>query len=178
MPGACAHALLTRCFHLALLYCRFKQPLKLLNVFFHMHGALQHVHASRCRAVAHAAPATTTLHTTHSTDTTPGLLLFPRAHRNPCPPARPGVGKSIVSRHFRAGKELPPIGQLRAFDYAYQGATPIAPDTDTLQPGDELSLQCIFDSTGRSNWTRGGPATNDEMCMAWISYYPAQEDMG
>ena len=105
-------------------------------------------------------------------------LLPPHARHTPMH-ALPfaGVGKSITARHYRAGKELPPIGHLRAFDYAFQGATPIPLNTNTLQPGDELSLQCVFDSTGRSKWTTGGPGTADEMCMAWISYYPAQDDM-
>lgn len=40
-----------------------------------------------------------------------------------------------------------------------------------------VAMQCTFDSTDRTNWTRGGVATQDEMCFHWIFYYPADEDM-
>uniref|UniRef100_A0A383VM64 DOMON domain-containing protein n=1 Tax=Tetradesmus obliquus TaxID=3088 RepID=A0A383VM64_TETOB len=89
-----------------------------------------------------------------------------------------GLGKSIITRRFRNGTELSPVGQLRSYDYEFQGNTPINSEARTLLPGDTLTLQCTFDSTSRRNMTRSGPATADEMCFHWLSYYPAQEDMG
>eukprot|EP00775_Hariotina_reticulata_P006322 gene6322-6557_t len=89
-----------------------------------------------------------------------------------------GAGKSMKVRRYRGTQELAPLADLRAFDYAFQGASILPPDARVLQPGDVLTLQCTYDSRGRTNITRGGPGTNDEMCFAWISYYPAQDDMG
>ncbi|KAF6259531.1 PHM/PNGase F domain-containing protein [Scenedesmus sp. NREL 46B-D3] len=88
------------------------------------------------------------------------------------------LGTSIITRRFRNGTELSPLAQLRMFDYAFQANTPINPEARTLLPGDMLTLQCTFDSTSRRNLTRSGPATADEMCFHWLSYYPAQEGMG
>jgi hypothetical protein len=89
-----------------------------------------------------------------------------------------GLGKSIITRRYRNGRELLPLGELHSWDYGYQGNTPIGPEGRTLLPGDILTLQCTFDSRGRNNWTHSGPGTTDEMCFHWISYYPAQADMG
>eukprot|EP00879_Flechtneria_rotunda_P002638 GHRR01002841.1.p1 GENE.GHRR01002841.1~~GHRR01002841.1.p1 ORF type:complete len:321 (+),score=79.19 GHRR01002841.1:1640-2602(+) len=88
-----------------------------------------------------------------------------------------GTGKSAIARRYRDGRELSPVAELRAFDYAFQSNIPIGPDARTLQPGDALTLTCIFDSTARTNWTYGGFGTMDEMCFYWIMYYPAQENM-
>jgi hypothetical protein len=39
-------------------------------------------------------------------------------------------------------RELTPLGHLRNFDYAYQGAQEIyAPDAQVLLPGDSLTVQ-------------------------------------
>eukprot|EP00775_Hariotina_reticulata_P000208 gene208-403_t len=48
------------------------------------------------------------------------------------------MGKSAIVRRFRDGKELPPLDELRAFDYNF--ATTRAIVNQTLLPGDELSL--------------------------------------
>eukprot|EP00775_Hariotina_reticulata_P006321 gene6321-6556_t len=89
-----------------------------------------------------------------------------------------GVGKSIIVRRYREGRELSPIADLRAFDYPFQGVSPIPPEARVLQPGDMLTLQCTFDSTERTNVTLGGFGTREEMCFAWLEYYPAQDGMG
>jgi hypothetical protein len=47
-----------------------------------------------------------------------------------------------------------------------------------LLPGDELAFTCTFDSTSRTNVTREGPGTRDEMCFHWIYYWPAVPGMG
>lgn len=39
-------------------------------------------------------------------------------------------------------------------------------------------LQCTFNFTSSTNVTRSGPGTMDKMCLYWITYWPAQEDMG
>eukprot|EP00878_Enallax_costatus_P003205 GHUV01003406.1.p1 GENE.GHUV01003406.1~~GHUV01003406.1.p1 ORF type:complete len:494 (+),score=127.29 GHUV01003406.1:164-1645(+) len=76
-----------------------------------------------------------------------------------------GLGKSIIARRYRNGRELSPLGELRSWDYGFQGNTPIAADASTLLPGDALTLQCTFDSRDRTNWTYSGMGTRDEMCF-------------
>jgi len=74
-----------------------------------------------------------------------------------------GVGKSMKVRRYRGTQELSPLADLRAFDYAFQGTSAIHPDARVLQPGDALTLQCVFDSRGRTNITKAGPGTDDEV---------------
>jgi len=81
-----------------------------------------------------------------------------------------GLGKSSILRKFRDNKELQPVDQLHAFDYNFHDFRPFIPQT--LLPGDTLTLQCTFDSTGRTNMTTWGPGTLDEMCIYYLRYYP------
>ncbi|GFH29821.1 MOXD1 1, partial [Haematococcus lacustris] len=41
-----------------------------------------------------------------------------------------------------------------------------------LRPGDSLVTQCSYDSTTRTEVTRFGEGTMDEMCFTFIMYYP------
>jgi hypothetical protein len=88
-----------------------------------------------------------------------------------------GLGKSGIVRRFRGSKELPPLDQLHSFDYNYHDLREFS-NPETLLPGDALTLQCMFDSTGRTNVTTWGPGTLDEMCNYFLLYYPAQDGMG
>lgn len=89
-----------------------------------------------------------------------------------------GLGKAAITRRWRGGRELAPLGQQKYFDYNYQGFVPMPQDASVLLPGDELAFTCTFDSTSRTNVTREGPGTRDEMCFHWIYYYPAVPGMG
>ncbi|KAF8072698.1 moxd1 [Scenedesmus sp. PABB004] len=84
-----------------------------------------------------------------------------------------GLGAGIEARHFRGGVELEPIGSLRSWDYNFQGNAPLTGRQLRLLPGDDLTLRCVFDSRARTNVTRSGFATSDEMCFAWLSVVPA-----
>lgn len=89
-----------------------------------------------------------------------------------------GIGHSAITRRWRGGQELKPQAHVRRFDYNHQGFTPVAPDARVLRPGDALALTCTFDSTSRTNVTRNGQGTEDEMCFYWAYYWPKQDDMG
>lgn len=42
------------------------------------------------------------------------------------------------------------------------------PDSEKmLLPGDELSMQCVMDSRGRTKRTTFGLSTQEEMCFWW-----------
>jgi hypothetical protein len=87
-----------------------------------------------------------------------------------------GLGKSAIARRFRGGKELPILDQLHSFDYDFHGPRPLV--SQVILPGDDLTLQCTFDSTSRTSTTGMGASTQAEMCFYWLMYYPAQDDMG
>jgi hypothetical protein len=87
-----------------------------------------------------------------------------------------GLGKSAITRRFRGGQELSPLGNLRTFDYKYQPFLGVPADSQVLMPGDTLAFTCTFDSTSRTSVTEEGPGTRDEMCFHWMYYWPAQPD--
>lgn len=47
-----------------------------------------------------------------------------------------------------------------------------------VKPGDEIVVDCVFDSTRRTTKTKFGEGTSDEMCFGFLAYYPAIEGLG
>lgn len=45
-----------------------------------------------------------------------------------------------------------------------------------LQPGDEIRVDCMYQSTDKNTTTYYGEGTSDEMCFGFITYYPANDD--
>ena len=40
-------------------------------------------------------------------------------------------------------------------------------------PGDEIMVECDFDTKDRNRFTFGGFPTAEEMCLVFLTYYPA-----
>ncbi|CAI5501104.1 unnamed protein product, partial [Closterium sp. Naga37s-1] len=62
-------------------------------------------------------------------------------------------------------------------DYASQQTMPVQPEFELL-PGDEIRTTCVWDSTSRFDVrivTVGGPAAENEMCVAYLVYYTATQ---
>eukprot|EP00164_Ancoracysta_twista_P002555 GFYU01003403.1.p1 GENE.GFYU01003403.1~~GFYU01003403.1.p1 ORF type:complete len:410 (-),score=113.19 GFYU01003403.1:231-1301(-) len=57
------------------------------------------------------------------------------------------------------------------YDYNYQEATWMA-EPFKLQRGDDITVTCEFDTTGRKYATSGGAGVYDEMCLVFMFYYP------
>jgi hypothetical protein len=81
------------------------------------------------------------------------------------------VGKQAFFRQYRNGTELPPLLQEPYYDFNYQELAPLYPER-TVLPGDMLRVDCIYDTTGRTAPTKMGLSTQDEMCLAYVLYYP------
>ena len=81
------------------------------------------------------------------------------------------LGREMVLRHIRNGKELRPLDMNVAYDFNYQQMIPFTEHTEIL-PGDELILECVYDSTERNSTTYNGPTTEDEMCLSYLMVYP------
>ncbi|GAU95204.1 hypothetical protein RvY_06862 [Ramazzottius varieornatus] len=82
------------------------------------------------------------------------------------------IGQRIYLRHIRGGKELPPLAKDETYDFDYQESQTINPPKVIL-PGDELIQHCHYNSMSRRNVTFGGWGTPEEMCMSFVTYYPA-----
>ncbi|XP_053375721.1 dopamine beta-hydroxylase-like [Mercenaria mercenaria] len=87
------------------------------------------------------------------------------------------LGMSAVTKAISNDKEEHVI----ADDPKYSYDSPVFYVFDeplTLEPGYELQLHCDFKSTSRSKTTFFGEGTYDEMCFAFLMYYPKNNWLG
>ncbi|KNC47124.1 monooxygenase [Thecamonas trahens ATCC 50062] len=82
------------------------------------------------------------------------------------------VGKTIWTTVHRAGERVPEAeDRIEFWDFNHQQLTTV---NYTLQPGDEINVHGVFDTTGKSAPVVFGTASDEEMLMSFLSYYPAQ----
>ncbi|RKO83244.1 PHM/PNGase F domain-containing protein [Blyttiomyces helicus] len=83
------------------------------------------------------------------------------------------TGKSISTRLIRNGTEMAPLGNRSSYNFNYQGGYPVDPRTPMLMRGDTLMTTCTYDTSGLTNITKFGEASQNEMCFDFLQYYPA-----
>ncbi|XP_047493426.1 LOW QUALITY PROTEIN: DBH-like monooxygenase protein 1 [Penaeus chinensis] len=81
------------------------------------------------------------------------------------------LARAIRLRHFRGDRELKPMAVDSHFDADFQQSRRLSSEVRLL-PGDHLTVECDYDSRGRNKSTFTGWAAEDEMCQAFINYYP------
>lgn len=74
------------------------------------------------------------------------------------------LGRRIKTRHFRGDEELEPLEDERAYDFNFQEYKFHDPPRRYL-PGDQLTVECAYNSSARNRATLGGLQTRDEMCI-------------
>ncbi|KAL7031622.1 hypothetical protein ACKWTF_007074 [Chironomus riparius] len=84
------------------------------------------------------------------------------------------MGKTIKVRLVRNGKEHYPIAQDHNLDSEYLEYRIISKGVRIL-PGDDLVVECSYDSYDKSKLTLGGFEAQQEICQATLVYYPRQE---
>ena len=82
------------------------------------------------------------------------------------------AGRKLKLRHIRGAQELPPILRDDHYDFNFQASRAPNPGETLVLPGDELILECEYDTSDRNQPTFGGLSTREEMCLAFILYYP------
>jgi len=83
------------------------------------------------------------------------------------------VGSMIWSTQERDNKSVDGyINRIEYYDFSFQDYIPI---NRVIEPGDELHLNCIYDTTSKSTETRFGITSDDEMCLEFMAYYPRFE---
>ncbi len=75
-------------------------------------------------------------------------------------------------RHVRNGEELPTILEDGNYDFNFQASRQPPEGRGRVLPGDELLLECTYDTSSRQHPTFGGLSTREEMCLGFILYYP------
>lgn len=81
------------------------------------------------------------------------------------------AGRKLKLRHIRGNQELPVVAQENQYDYRYQQSR-IVPGGRHILGGDSLLMECTYDTLSRLAPTLGGYAAHQEMCLAFILYYP------
>ncbi|XP_078511753.1 putative DBH-like monooxygenase protein 2 [Lissotriton helveticus] len=81
------------------------------------------------------------------------------------------LGKSVRTMQYRDGKQIGIISSDMSYDFSLQ-ETRHLPNTTTVKIGDELQVECSYNSMKRTNVTFGGYSTTSEMCFCFLLYYP------
>ncbi len=68
------------------------------------------------------------------------------------------------------------LGREDPYMFDYQTVQP-APEGTVLMPGDEIRTHCVYDNSGNASPVSGGEATEDEMCINFVLYYPKSEQL-
>ncbi|XP_057320432.1 MOXD1 homolog 1-like [Microplitis mediator] len=87
------------------------------------------------------------------------------------------AGRRMSLKHVREGKELPHIVRENHFDFDYQQSHSLQEEVKVL-PGDELITECVYGTQDRTRPTLGGYAATQEMCLAFVVYYPRTDLAG
>jgi hypothetical protein len=84
------------------------------------------------------------------------------------------MGKSIKVGLVRNGAELPPIAQDNNLDSEYLEYR-LLEESVKVMPGDDLMVECAYNSYEKTKLTLGGFEPQQEICQAMLVYYPRQE---
>nr|CAD7415206.1 unnamed protein product [Timema cristinae] len=81
------------------------------------------------------------------------------------------AGRKMKLRHIRDKQELSLIAKDDNYDFNYQQSRTLQTEVLVL-PGDELITECAYQTLNRTDPTLGGYSTRQEMCLAFLLYYP------
>ena len=82
-------------------------------------------------------------------------------------------GRNARVQIIRDGKEIEPLSSLYDFEYGYQFSKNL--NSVQLLPGDKLITTCEYNTMNDTEPVPGGLPSEDEMCFAWVDYYPANQ---
>ncbi|KAM7395407.1 hypothetical protein PAMA_006932 [Pampus argenteus] len=82
------------------------------------------------------------------------------------------VGRKVRVGHFRNGKQIGFIGLDENYNFEMQETVSLG-NIKTIKPGDDLVVECTYNTSNRTGFTKMGLATTDEMCLAFLLVYPA-----
>ncbi|XP_069014865.1 DBH-like monooxygenase protein 2 homolog [Embiotoca jacksoni] len=82
------------------------------------------------------------------------------------------AGRKVRVGHFRNGKQEGFLGLDENYNFEMQQTVNLG-NVRTIQQGDEITVECTYNTSNRNEITKFGLGTTDEMCLAFIFYYPA-----
>jgi len=63
------------------------------------------------------------------------------------------------------------LGSEPFYDFNFQSQIALEPPVE-MAPGDQINTRCRFNTEGRTETTKFGLASKDEMCLTYLWYYP------
>uniref|UniRef100_A0A3B5BBC6 Monooxygenase DBH like 1 n=1 Tax=Stegastes partitus TaxID=144197 RepID=A0A3B5BBC6_9TELE len=84
------------------------------------------------------------------------------------------AGRKVRVGHFRDGKQIGFLGLDENYDFEFQQTVSLG-SIKTIKPGDEIIVECTYSTADRDGITQVGRSTTDEMCLAFLFYYPANK---
>ncbi|XP_028998061.1 DBH-like monooxygenase protein 2 homolog [Betta splendens] len=82
------------------------------------------------------------------------------------------TGRKVRVGQYRDGKQIDFLGLDENYDFDLQQVTHLG-KVKTVKQGDDIVVECTYSTVNRTAVTRMGLATTDEMCLAFLFYYPA-----
>ncbi|XP_050995492.1 DBH-like monooxygenase protein 2 homolog [Labeo rohita] len=87
------------------------------------------------------------------------------------------VGRKVRVGQFRAGEQIDLLVVDENYDFEYQEMLNLG-KTKTVKLNDKVLVQCTYNTENLDTLTWGGFSTTDEMCLAFLVYYPAMDLSG
>ncbi|KYO37527.1 DBH-like monooxygenase protein 1 precursor isoform A [Alligator mississippiensis] len=81
------------------------------------------------------------------------------------------TGRGVRVVQYRNGKQLGFICADNKYDFNLQETRDLK-EILIVKAGDEILVECTFETLDRTGITFGGPSTLNEMCLAFLFYYP------
>jgi hypothetical protein len=85
------------------------------------------------------------------------------------------LGSRMWSTLHRGDSQLGYLNRIEYYDYNFQELGPLVPQVK-VKPGDRIETHCMFNTYSVSGQTKFGSASDEEMCMEFIAYYPILKD--
>uniref|UniRef100_A0A3P9KJA9 Monooxygenase, DBH-like 1, like n=1 Tax=Oryzias latipes TaxID=8090 RepID=A0A3P9KJA9_ORYLA len=82
------------------------------------------------------------------------------------------AGRKVRVGHFRKGKQIDFLGLNENYNFEMQQTVNLG-SIKTVMEGDEIIVECTYNTEDRTEPTKIGLSTFDEMCLAFLYYYPA-----
>ncbi|MEQ2208431.1 hypothetical protein XENOCAPTIV_030165, partial [Xenoophorus captivus] len=82
------------------------------------------------------------------------------------------AGRKVRVGHFRNGNQIDFMGVSENYNFDMQEIVNLG-SIKTIKPDDEIIVECTYNTADRTKTTLMGLSTTDEMCLAFLFYYPA-----
>ncbi|XP_067421788.1 putative DBH-like monooxygenase protein 2 [Emydura macquarii macquarii] len=81
------------------------------------------------------------------------------------------AGRGVKAVQYRNGEQVRIICEDNKYDFSLQETRDLK-EAITIKTGDEILVECNFQTLDRTEITFSGPSTLNEMCLVFLFYYP------